>query len=75
MQECRNDYYATNDGTTQSVVAKDAYNIVLNYYNSDYKGIDFPSPSLNIPAQLGNDFRPLYNGNIRSMGVNINKLE
>ncbi len=36
-------YYATTDGTTQSVVAKDTYNIILNYYNNDYKGTDFSS--------------------------------
>jgi len=70
-----NDYYATTDGTIASIVAKDAYNLVLNYYNNDYKAIDFPSPSLNISTQLGSDFRPLYNGNISSMGVNIDKLQ
>lgn len=77
LTECERsgDSYNTTDGTTESVVAKDAYNIVLNYYNNDYKGITAPSPSATIPGQLGSDFRPLYNGNISSMAVNIDKLQ
>lgn len=70
--------YNTTDGTTNSAVAKDAYNVVLNYYKdgqyADYKGIASPSPSFTIAGTLGSNSKPLYNGNISSMAVNIGKL-
>jgi|GEM_PF-612151 len=68
--------YNTTDGKTESKVAEDAYNVVLNYYDKDYSGINAPSPSIGMATKLGiyNDYKPLYNGNISSMAVNLTKL-
>ncbi|WP_153799838.1 DUF6443 domain-containing protein [Foetidibacter luteolus] len=66
--------YNTTDGYPGSAVARDAYNVTLNYYEGDYKGIVAPSPSLGMAAKLGVAHRPLYNGNISSMAVNVPKL-
>ncbi|HVI47121.1 MAG TPA: RHS repeat-associated core domain-containing protein [Chitinophaga sp.] len=62
------------DGSTGSPVAADAYSFLLQYNNSDYSGINGNSPGSLIPVQLRSEHRPLYNGNISSMGVNIRKL-
>lgn len=62
------------DSTISGMVAKNVYGFVLNYYNNDYAGIGAGSPSSGIPSQLGSDNKPLFNGNISSMGVNIPKL-
>jgi len=54
---------------------RDAYGYQLNYFTGDYKAVNtsrnpFPGHS----AYIGAAYRPLYNGNISSMGVNIGKL-
>ena len=65
------DEYNTTDG--KGLIPKDAYNVVLNYYQNDYSPINTTSPSASITSQLGNEYRPLYNGN--SMAVNIDKFQ
>ncbi|TWF40340.1 YD repeat-containing protein [Chitinophaga polysaccharea] len=65
---------AGGDGAAGSPVAADAYNYVLQYNGGDYSGINAASAGATFPAQLGTDHRPLYNGNISSMAVNIGKL-
>ena len=62
-----------------NVVANNAYNLTLNYFKGDYNPISVVAgvdSALNNAAgnNLGGDFRPLYNGNISSMGVNVHKL-
>jgi len=61
-----------------TVVANSAYNLLLNYFDGDYKPISTAaSPDSGVSASLGGTsgtYRPLYNGNITSMGVNIGKL-
>ncbi|WP_207632648.1 hypothetical protein, partial [Foetidibacter luteolus] len=59
-----------NTGNT----ARDAYNVLLNYYTDDYKGIGYSAPTVHAYLQQQNEYRPLYNGNISSMGVNVEKL-
>jgi RHS repeat-associated protein len=59
------------DGGTHSNVAGDAYNLLLNYHGKDFAGIGAGSLLSNIPGQLGTEYRPLYNGNISSMALNI----
>jgi RHS repeat-associated protein len=67
------------DGSNGSIVGKPEYNVMLNYFNGDYKAISGATAmdagvnsTLNT---LGNGaYRPLYNGNISSMAVNIEKL-
>jgi len=61
-------------GTSNQYTAKDAFGFNLNYFTGDTaiitRGkVPFPSPSGFIGAA---NYRPLYNGNINSMAVNIN---
>jgi RHS repeat-associated protein len=56
-------------------IGRDAYGFNLNYFTGEYKSINnsvnpFPGHS----AYLGSSYRPLYNGNISSMAVNIGKF-
>lgn len=64
-------YTLQADGSSGSAVASNAYNLQLNYYSGDFTPISekaLPNPS------LGTNYRPLYNGNISSMGVSIDAL-
>jgi RHS repeat-associated protein len=62
-------YTLKPDGSTGSVVGKPAYQVGLNYFDGDYKAISGATPWSG--AALKGDYRPLYNGNISSMAVNI----
>lgn len=69
------------DGKTGGInqpVAKDEIGFNLNYYTGDYLPINAtvnPFPAHTAAAGLASDDnRPLYNGNISSMAVNIKKL-
>ena len=58
-----------------NMVAASAYNLLLNYYNGDYNPISEATPvDTLVNTTLGADYRPLYNGNISSMGVSVRKL-
>lgn len=59
-----------------NVVAASAYNLLLNYFNGDYAAVSGAAPPDNgVNTTLGAlDYRPLYNGNISSMGVNVRGL-
>ena len=70
------DYDMGNDGkvsASNQYVARDAMGFNLNYFSTDYNPIKsttltaFPDVSSSITG-----YRPLYNGNINSMAVNIN---
>jgi RHS repeat-associated protein len=66
---------ARDMGKDGGLTARDAYGFQLNYFTGDYLPINasrnpFPGHS----AFIGTSYRPLYNGNISSMGVNIGKL-
>jgi len=71
-------YDMGRDGdTTQPnrYVARDAYGFSLNYYTGDYTAIGtgvmpFPGSS----GYLNQGYRPLFNGNISSMAVNLGPL-
>lgn len=65
-------YTLKPDGSNGSVVGKPAYQVALNYFNGDYKAISGATPWSG--TALGSDYRPLYNGNISSMAVNIEAL-
>lgn len=54
---------------TGSVIAKQAFNYGLGYFENDYKPAGSVTPFINI--NKGND---LYNGNIKAMLVNIPKI-
>ena len=66
-------YTLKPDGSTGSVVGKTAYNVMLNYFKGDYKAIS-GAASQDADVKLGNEYRPLFNGNISSMAVNIEAL-
>jgi hypothetical protein len=56
-------------------VGKTAYNVMLNYFNGDYKAISGAAAmDAGVDVTLGSVYRPLYNGNISSMAVNVGKL-
>ena len=58
-----------------NVVANNSYGLVLDYFDGDYNPISkAASPDSAVANTLGNDYRPLYDGNISSMGVNIRGL-
>jgi hypothetical protein len=66
---------ARDMGKDGGLTARDAYGFQLNYFTGDYLPINasrnpFPGHS----AYIGAAYRPLYNGNISSMAVNIGKL-
>ena len=68
-------YNLVMDGSNGSVVGTSAYNLLLNYYNNDYSPISGAAPpDASVSTTLSGDYRPLYNGNISSIGVNINTL-
>ncbi|WP_207513814.1 EndoU domain-containing protein [Longitalea luteola] len=70
-------YTLKPDGSTGSVVGRTAYNVMLNYYNGDFKAISGATPAdAALTTRLISEqaYRPLYNGNISSMAVNIEKL-
>ncbi len=63
-------------GGDGSLVARDAYSFGLNYFTGDYAPINagvnpFPGFSGLMPDGY---YKPLYNGNISAMAVNIGKL-
>lgn len=64
-----------NAGSSNQFTARDAFGFNLNYFGADYKPINsgvnpFPSIKDVIPDSV-NSYRPLFNGNISSMAVNI----
>jgi YD repeat-containing protein len=52
-------------------IARDAYSFDLHYFSGDYTSISGLEPLPNTATALGSYYRPLYNGNIGSMAVNI----
>lgn len=67
-------YTLQADGTNGSIVAKNAYDLLVNYYSTDFLAISGASaPQAGIGAVL-DQHRPLFNGNISSTAVNINSL-
>lgn len=62
--------------TEEGLVARDAYHFNLHYYGNDYTAINAPNAysGLSTKLQSLNAYKPLYNGNISSMAVNISKL-
>lgn len=60
-------------GNSNQYTAKDALGFNLNYFSGEYLAINstvatFPNASTYLPT---GEYRPLYNGNISSMAVNI----
>ncbi|RXK85907.1 RHS repeat domain-containing protein [Filimonas effusa] len=65
----------STDGTSTTTPAKDEFSYVLHYNKTDYKPLVAGLSDLTVPGQLGDEYRPLYNGNISGMGVNVSKLD
>ncbi|WAC40112.1 RHS repeat domain-containing protein [Pedobacter sp. SL55] len=65
------------DGSATSTIGKDAYSYTLHYYGqNDYVpiGTFYNSTRPFFGGYTANEFKPLYNGNIAMMGVNIPKV-
>ncbi|RYE18735.1 MAG: hypothetical protein EOP51_21320, partial [Sphingobacteriales bacterium] len=72
------------DGQAGSVTGRDEFGFSLNYFNGDYSSIKGGAGTTSFPehtqaAGVSNGlatsgYKPLYNGNISSMAVNIGKL-
>ena len=61
--------------SSNNIVAASAYNILLNYHDRDYTPISgVAGPDSAVSTSLSGDYRPLFNGNISSMGVNVRNL-
>jgi RHS repeat-associated protein len=60
--------------STNNIVANNAYSLLLDYFDGDFKPVSpAAGPDNGVSTTLGAAYRPLYNGNISSMGVSINK--
>jgi hypothetical protein len=76
------DGLSTNPATKN--VGRDAFGFNLNYFNGDYSSIGAGAGTNSMPLHTADagitnglssaNYRPLYNGNISSMAVNIGKL-
>ena len=55
-------------------VAKDVFAFSLNYFTGEYSSISGKNPFPGYSAYMGNAYKPLYNGNITTMAVSIDKL-
>jgi len=70
-----------NDGDPANAntknIARDAIAFNLNYFSGDYTTISGNNPFANVSAatySTSSNYRPLFNGNISSMAVNIRKF-
>ncbi|HKO82324.1 MAG TPA: RHS repeat-associated core domain-containing protein, partial [Chitinophagaceae bacterium] len=71
------DFDMGDDGKTNGqrrFIARDAYGFNLNYFMGDYAAINGNTPFPNSNGNLGAAYKPLYNGNISSMVVNVGKI-
>lgn len=60
------------DGAAGGITARDAFGFALHYFgNGDYKAIN---NTVNPFAAIGGANKPLYNGNISAMSVNVPKV-
>jgi RHS repeat-associated protein len=71
------DFDMGNDGKLNGqnqFVGRDAYGLNLNYFTGDYSAISNANPFPGASAYLGTAYKPIYNGNVSSMAVNISKF-
>src|SRR5205085_1791144 len=68
----------SGDTGNNGLVARDVYGYNLNYFTGEYAPINSTVDPFHVHNALDMDpsspYRPLYNGNISSMAVNIGKL-
>ncbi|MBC6491545.1 hypothetical protein BC349_10910 [Flavihumibacter stibioxidans] len=62
------------DTTEPRPIAQDVFGFSLHYYKNDYKAIWFTPQSSSVLGALTTNAKPLYNGNIAAMAVNIPQL-
>jgi len=61
--------------SSSNIVANSAYNVLLNYFDGDFKPVSTGGgPDSGVANSMGSDYRPLYNGNISSMGTRVSKI-
>jgi RHS repeat-associated protein len=64
-----------SDGVNGGITARDAFGFSLNYFgDNDYKSINSTVKPFASVTPSGSNFRPLYNGNIAAMSVNVPKV-
>jgi RHS repeat-associated protein len=71
------DFDMGNDGKTgtqNQYIGRDAVGFNLNYFTGDYAAISNANVFGGTSGFLGTAYRPLYNGNISSMAVNIRQF-
>lgn len=63
------------DGANGGITARDAFGFSLHYFGDrDYKSINNTAKPFASVTPSGSDFKPLYNGNIGAMSVNVPKV-
>lgn len=63
------------DGANGGITARDAFGFSLNYFgDNEYKPINSIVKPFASVTPSGSEFRPLYNGNIAAMSVNVPKV-
>ncbi|HEY0609048.1 MAG TPA: RHS repeat-associated core domain-containing protein, partial [Chitinophaga sp.] len=63
------------DGANGGITARDAFGFSLNYFGDrDYKSINGTVKPFASVTPSASEFRPLYNGNIAAMSVNVPKV-
>ena len=55
-------------------IARDAYGFSLHYFDGDYASITNTALFNGLKQQLGTAYKPLYNGNVSSMALNIGQF-
>jgi RHS repeat-associated protein len=71
------DFDMGNDGKISAqnqYIARDVYGLNVNYFSGDYAAINNVTPFPGTSAYLGTNYKPLFNGNISSIAVNIGKF-
>ncbi|WP_217603527.1 RHS repeat-associated core domain-containing protein [Chitinophaga sp. GbtcB8] len=63
------------DGAANGITARDAFGFALHYYgDNDYKSINSGVHPFASANSSGSNFKPLFNGNIGAMSVNLPKV-
>lgn len=65
----------TDIGKDGQNTARDAFSYNLNYFSGDYQPINNAKPYADHETAVGITYRPMYNGNINSMAVNIRQFD
>lgn len=69
------EYDMGHDGATGGITARDAYGFALHYFGErDYQAVNTEKRRFADAESAGSMFKPLFNGNISMMSVNLPKV-